>query len=117
MARFVTTRNSIQCRSQNQKLIKKHKSVNKILKAFAEKVGPELFAKQCLSFCRHPEVKYIINEEPPKEKAGHAVSISTQTDFSSDSEDDEDPQDYAPKMPLYYPFGNGYCPFYPAGMM
>lgn len=117
MARFVNTRNSIQCRSQNQKLIKKHKSVNKVLKAFAEKVGPELFAKQCFSFCRHPEVKYIINEEPPKEKAGHAISIATQTDFSSDSEDYEEDEDWRPKMPLYYPFANGYCPFYPGTMM
>lgn len=88
MARFIDTRNSIQCRSQNQKLIKKHKSINKILKSYIESVGQEEFSKLCLSYAKHPHVKYIIDEPPPKELAGHAISISIQTEFSSYSGDE-----------------------------
>lgn len=61
MARFIETRNSIQCRSQNQKLMKKYKSINKILKVYVDKMGVEEFNKHCINFSRHSEVKYIIN--------------------------------------------------------
>jgi hypothetical protein len=45
MARFIGTRTSTQCRSQNQKLIKKHKNIKKILKAYEAEIGKSEFQK------------------------------------------------------------------------
>jgi len=45
MARFIGTRNSTQCRSQNQKFIKKHKNIKRVLKAYEVEIGKSEFQK------------------------------------------------------------------------
>jgi hypothetical protein len=65
--------------------MKKFKTTAKILLHHEEKNGAERLRRACLLYCKHPEVKHIAREQPPKEKAGHAVSLSTQTDFLSES--------------------------------
>ena len=43
MSRFIATRNSSQCRSQNQKLIKKHKNLKRVLSAYEKQIGKSEF--------------------------------------------------------------------------
>lgn len=66
MARFVESRSSVQCRSQHQKLMKKFKTTARILLNYEEKTGAERLKRACLLYCKHPEVKYIAREQPPK---------------------------------------------------
>jgi hypothetical protein len=65
--------------------MKKFKTTVRVLLNYQEKTGPERLKKACLLYCKHPYVKYLTREQPPKEKAGHAISHSTQTDFMSES--------------------------------
>ena len=45
MSRFIGTRTSTQCRSQNQKLIKKHKNIKRIIIAYEAEIGKSEFEK------------------------------------------------------------------------
>ena len=63
MAVFISSRTSTQCRSQNQKLIKKHKNVKRILKAYELEVGTEFFEEACSRYALDPKVKYKVKQK------------------------------------------------------
>jgi hypothetical protein len=46
--------------------MKKFKTTARILLNYEEKTGAERLKKACLLYCKHPEVKYIAREQPPK---------------------------------------------------
>ena len=43
MSNFIQTRNPSQCRSQNQKMYKRYKTVNRIVSEFKKEIGEENF--------------------------------------------------------------------------
>jgi hypothetical protein len=43
MSNFIVTRTPSQCRSQNQKMYKRYKTINRIVNAFKQEIGKNTF--------------------------------------------------------------------------
>jgi anti-sigma-K factor RskA len=58
MSEFVLTRTSVQCRSQNQRLFRKHKNFRNIITAFKAEYGKERFESNYQELTRDPKIKF-----------------------------------------------------------
>ena len=58
MSNFIETRNPSQCRSQNQKMYKRFKTVNKIVAEFKKEIGEEKFDEEYQKLIVEPSIKF-----------------------------------------------------------
>ena len=63
MSNFIGTRNPSQCRSQNQKMYKRFKTVNRIVTEFKKEIGEENFETQYRELSEEPSIKFYTETE------------------------------------------------------
>ncbi len=62
MSNFVGTRSPAQCRSQNQKVYRRFKTVNKIVAVFRQEVGAAKYDQAFITLRNDPAIRFAVDE-------------------------------------------------------
>ena len=88
MSHFVASRSPAQCRSQNQKMYKRFKTITRIVNELKKETGEENFSEAYQRLCKDPLIKFVTemeikslpSREETKEEKKASVEVAVQTE-------------------------------------
>lgn len=86
MSNFVGTRSPAQCRSQNQKVYRRFKTVNKIVAVFRQEVGAAKYDQAFITLRNDPLIRFAVDEAKQSSSSDSEPSRCTVDSFSQTDE-------------------------------